>query len=273
MFERYTEKARRAVFFARYEASQYGSAYIETEHLLLGLLREDRFLFNEVMASINFASEIRREIEERITQRERISTSVEMPLSNDCKKVLNLAAEASERAGRQEVGTEHLLLGLLLVKTSMASQLLIARGLEAGALEEQIKTVPAPKRQSKSTSGGLPTLKSFLAGLKWLDSEVLSSFFSKDAEFIDGSGKSWDRAGIVKDFEALFAPYAKKNASYIVEAVLTETGELLVANILWKNAVLASEQRIWLHRMSFVLLRKVDDWEILLAQVTPVQVP
>ena len=38
MFERYTEKARRVIFFARYEASQFGSPYIETEHLLLGLL-------------------------------------------------------------------------------------------------------------------------------------------------------------------------------------------------------------------------------------------
>ena len=44
MFERYTEKARRVIFFARYEASQFGSPYIETEHLLLGLLREDKAL-------------------------------------------------------------------------------------------------------------------------------------------------------------------------------------------------------------------------------------
>ncbi len=42
MFERYTEKARRTIFFARYEASLFGSPYIETEHLLLGLLREDK---------------------------------------------------------------------------------------------------------------------------------------------------------------------------------------------------------------------------------------
>ena len=42
MFERYTERARRTIFFARYEAAQIGSAYIETEHILLGLLREDR---------------------------------------------------------------------------------------------------------------------------------------------------------------------------------------------------------------------------------------
>ena len=45
MFERYTEKARRTVFFARYEASQFGSPVIDTEHLLLGLLREDKTVY------------------------------------------------------------------------------------------------------------------------------------------------------------------------------------------------------------------------------------
>ena len=45
MFERYTEKARRAIFFARHEATQFGSPYIESEHLLLGLLRETKSLY------------------------------------------------------------------------------------------------------------------------------------------------------------------------------------------------------------------------------------
>src|SRR6185295_7298841 len=49
MFERYTEKARRVIFFARYEASQFGSPYIETEHLLLGLLREDKCFAAEIL--------------------------------------------------------------------------------------------------------------------------------------------------------------------------------------------------------------------------------
>jgi len=49
VFERYTEKARRVIFFARYEASQYGSPYIETEHLLLGLMREDKALANRFL--------------------------------------------------------------------------------------------------------------------------------------------------------------------------------------------------------------------------------
>ena len=59
MFERYTEKARRVIFFARYEASQFGSPYIETEHLLLGLLREDKALANraEGRLSVNLQAD------------------------------------------------------------------------------------------------------------------------------------------------------------------------------------------------------------------------
>ena len=79
VFERYTEKARRVIFFARYEASQYGSPYIETEHLLLGLMREDKALANRFLRQHGSIESIRKEIEARITIRERISTSVEVP--------------------------------------------------------------------------------------------------------------------------------------------------------------------------------------------------
>ena len=65
MFERYTEKARRVIFFARYEASQYGSPYIETEHLLLGLMREDKALANRFLRSHGSIESIRKEIEAR----------------------------------------------------------------------------------------------------------------------------------------------------------------------------------------------------------------
>jgi len=113
VFERYTEKARRVIFFARYEASQYGSPYIETEHLLLGLLREDKALANRFLRTHGSIESIRKEIEARITVRERISTSVEVPLSQECKRILNFAAEEAERLGHKHVGTEHLLLGVL----------------------------------------------------------------------------------------------------------------------------------------------------------------
>ena len=63
MFERYTEKARRVIFFARYEASQFGCSYVETEHLLLGLLREDKALANRFLQSHASAESIRKLIE------------------------------------------------------------------------------------------------------------------------------------------------------------------------------------------------------------------
>jgi ATP-dependent Clp protease ATP-binding subunit ClpC len=68
MFERYTEKARRVIFFARYEASQDGSPYIETEHLLLGLLREDHMLAKWFPAESDISAGIRTEIEGHITR-------------------------------------------------------------------------------------------------------------------------------------------------------------------------------------------------------------
>ena len=82
MFERYTERARRVLFFARYEASQLGSMSIETEHLLLGLIREGKGLTSRIFARSHLSLEnIRKEIEGRTVFREKVSTSVEMPLS------------------------------------------------------------------------------------------------------------------------------------------------------------------------------------------------
>jgi hypothetical protein len=274
MFERYTEKARRVIFFARYEASHYGSPYIETEHLLLGLLREDRALAKWFPGESSIEAGIRTEIEGQITQRERISTSVEVPLTEESRKALNLAGEEADRVGHRHVGTEHLLVALFRVEGSLAARLLRKRGLKPEAIREQLAKTPTSvsvRASTKPSGDAIATLDGFLAGLKWLSSEELIAFFAKNAEFIDASGKRWNREEIWRGFETLFAPYAKKNATYVIEAALAETRELFVATVLWKNALLASEQRAWMHRMSVVFLIGADDWEILLAQVTPVQ--
>jgi ATP-dependent Clp protease ATP-binding subunit ClpA len=141
MFERYTEKARRVVFFARYEASQFGSPYIETEHLLLGLLREDKALANRFLQSYASVESIRRKIEEHTTVREQVSTSVDLPLSNECKRILAYAAEEAERLGHKYIGTEHLLLGLLREEKCVAAELLSERGLRLSAVREEVARV------------------------------------------------------------------------------------------------------------------------------------
>src|SRR5271156_89443 len=139
MFEKYTEKARRVIFFARYEASQFGQPHIETEHLLLGLLREDKALTNRFLRS-NYSSveAIRRQIEGHTTIRESISTSVDLPISNECKRVLAYAAEEAERLGHKYVGTEHLLLGLLREEKCFASEILQERGLRLSTIREEL---------------------------------------------------------------------------------------------------------------------------------------
>lgn len=273
MFERYTEKARRVIFFARFEASNYGSPYIETEHLLLGLLREDRALAKWFPGEPNAGPRIRAEIEKRIVRGERFGTEVEVPLSDEGKMVLNLAGDTAEKLGHRWIDTEHLLIGILRVEASLAAQILSARGVKPGPIQEQLaKASGPPKDQSQAITNARMTLESFLSGLKSLKSKELISFFAKNAAFIDASGTRWNRQEIEPGFETLFAPYAKKNANYVVEATLIETSELFVANILWKNSLLASEQRSWMHRMSVVLLPERNDWAILLAQVTPVQI-
>jgi ATP-dependent Clp protease ATP-binding subunit ClpC len=145
MFERYTEKARRVIFFARYEASQYGSQLIESEHMLLGLLREDKALASRFLKSHGSIESIRKEIESRITIRERISTSVDVPLSQECKRILSYAAEEAERMNHKHVGTEHLLLGILREEKCFGAELLLERGLRPSAVREELSRSSAEK--------------------------------------------------------------------------------------------------------------------------------
>src|ERR1700712_1164790 len=153
MFERYTEKARRVIFFARYEASQFGSPYIETEHLLLGLLREDKALTNRFLRSHQSVESIRKQIEGHTTIREKVSTSVDLPLSNECKRVLAYAAEEAERLSHKHIGTEHLLLGLLREEKCFAAEILTERGLRLPAIREELQRTTQEKAPSSSGSG------------------------------------------------------------------------------------------------------------------------
>jgi len=156
MFERYTEKARRVIFFARYEASQFGSPFIETEHLLLGLLREDKALTNRFLRSHASVESIRKQIEGHTTVREKVSTSVDLPLSNECKRVLAYAAEEAERLSHKHIGTEHLLLGLLREEKCFAAEILHERGLRLATIREELARTTqekaSPQRASRESS-------------------------------------------------------------------------------------------------------------------------
>ena len=130
MFERYTEKARRAIFFARYEASQLGSPVITTEHLLLGVLRESRNLQGYLRVDMDdLWGRLRTPV-----VGEKIPTSVDLPLDDFSKRTLGHASQEADSWGHRHIGPEHMLLGIMLVEKGGAAQVLRAMG-AAGADE------------------------------------------------------------------------------------------------------------------------------------------
>ncbi len=139
MFERYTERARRVIFFARYEASQLGSNSIETEHLLLGLIREGKGLTSRLFSKSHLSMEsIRKDIEGRALFRDKVPTSVDIPLSPESKRVLGYAAEEAERMLHNYIGTEHILLGVMREEKSVAAGILGEKGMRLTAVREDI---------------------------------------------------------------------------------------------------------------------------------------
>ena len=137
MFERYTERARRVLFFARYEASQLGSISIETEHLLLGLIREGKGMTSRIFSRSHLSLDvIRKDIEGRTNSRKKVSTSVEIPFSTETKRVLHFAAEEADRLLHDYVGTEHLLLGILREERCVAGSILVEKGMRLNTVRE-----------------------------------------------------------------------------------------------------------------------------------------
>ena len=127
------------MFFARYEASQLGSISIETEHLLLGLIREGKGLTSRIFARSHLSLEnIRKEIEGRTVFREKVSTSVEIPFSTETKRVLQFSAEEADRLLHNYIGTEHLLLGILREERSVAATILSEKGMRLNTVREDI---------------------------------------------------------------------------------------------------------------------------------------
>src|ERR1700744_2272373 len=134
MFERYTEKARRGIFFARYDANKFVLSHASVES-------------------------IRKQIEGHTTIREKVSTSVDLPLSNECKRVLAYAAEEAERLSHKHIGTEH----LLREEKCLAAEILTERGLRLPAIREELQRTTQEKAPTQQTSKGQRGEQSMLA--------------------------------------------------------------------------------------------------------------
>jgi ATP-dependent Clp protease ATP-binding subunit ClpA len=129
MFERFTERARLAVVFAQVEARALGHGSIGTEHLLLGLLREDEGLGARVLASLGVSVEAARDEVVAGAGRGEEVPSGQMPFTPRAKHALEGALRQALSLGRHSIGTEHILLGLAVDEESAAARVLASLGL------------------------------------------------------------------------------------------------------------------------------------------------
>jgi ATP-dependent Clp protease ATP-binding subunit ClpC len=180
MFETLTEKARRVIFFARHEASELHAQTIEPQHILLGLMREDRALITQFCkVSPPRLHELRERIREATTPDKKRPAVVDMNLSEQSKQVLKHSAEESRRLNKEHIGTEHLLLGLLRAAQSVPSQILTEHGIQLEVVRETFRC----EAQSMAEFGKVRNIEELrrLAG----DARVLGKAILRTADRID----------------------------------------------------------------------------------------
>jgi Clp amino terminal domain, pathogenicity island component len=278
MFERYTEGARRTIFFARYEASQYGSRKIETEHLLLGILREDNRLGRTLFSEPNAGESIRKDVDAQTTRGERISTSVEMPLSEDSKRVLHFAADSAERLGHRHVDNVHLVLGILREEGCLAARILEAHGAKGNEIRKKLEsTVPGAasnttvvplKASAASRQANLrPTLCRFLDAWDTADAGKILEHFEDDGQFWDTRGKLWSGPELQKGIEAHLTAARTELAKGTVEQVLPIALDIAVVTLRWTSGKTDFVQ------MVAVLHENGKSWRIVSVHLALVETP
>ena len=276
MFEQYTEGARRTICFARYEAGQYGSRYIETEHLLIGLLREDKRLARNVLQRPGAAESIRKEIDAQVVHRERISTSVEIPLSAESRYILRFASASAKKLGHQNVDNVHLLLGILRKEGSVAARILrsycvgsdtIEQIIENHADREPSNIAPAPGvPMSNSASIELQlTIEKLLEAWRIRDAEKVSEFFADDGQFWNAQGELSTGSGVKAAIGAYFAASESEVWSTEVKDVLRLTGGVAAVTLSWSDASALEGRATKRFHVTIAMREDAEGWYVVSA--------
>jgi ATP-dependent Clp protease ATP-binding subunit ClpC len=138
MFERFTERARQVVVLAQDEARGFKHNYIGTEHLLLGLLREQEGLAARALESLGVTVEkVRAQVARIVGEGDDVATG-ELPLTPRSKKVLELSLREAISLDHEYIGTEHILLGLVREGEGVAMHILSDFGADADVIRDQV---------------------------------------------------------------------------------------------------------------------------------------
>ena len=159
LFERFTERARQVVVLAQDEARALKHNYIGTEHILLGLLREEEGLAARVLESLDITvEEVRAQVARIVGQGDEVTTG-QIPFTPRAKKVLELALREALSLGHNYIGTEHILLGLVRENEGVAARILLDFDADAEKIRNEIiRMLSGPGR--RQGGGGAPGEKS-----------------------------------------------------------------------------------------------------------------
>ena len=170
MFERFTERARQVVVLAQDEARRLKHNYIGTEHLLLGLLREEEGLAARVLESLDISTdEVRAQVARIVGQGDEAAAG-QVPLTPRAKKVLELSLKEAMSLNHNYIGTEHVLLGLVRENEGVAARILLEFDVDADKVRNEVLRLlggsPTPvttKRAGLAPPVLLPTAAAALA--------------------------------------------------------------------------------------------------------------
>jgi len=273
VFERLTEQARRSIFFARYEATHYASGFIETEHLLLGILREDKPLSATLGRRGASVEEIRRKLEERIAApgRKRPEDTVEVHLSAECHRILKNAALEADRFRDPNIGTSHLLLALLGEQESAAAVILRDAGVKPAQLRQELERGASAQRERPVQAALEEFFQSWVAG----EFKSFPSFFEDDAILIDERGTQYHGSAAIAEYcsrvrssglDMNTLEVTPSEAHFLHEKVA-------VVPVDWAFAVAGASQAPRLVRSMLVMREHDGQWWIAAAQLTDVHPP
>ncbi len=185
MWQRFSENARKVVFYAQEEAQRFGEGYVSTEHLLLGLLREAEGVGCRVITNLGVSlAKVQKEVEKQLPRGD-ARPAKDMSLTPRGKRVIDLAYDEARNLNNNYIGTEHLLLGLIREEDGLAARVLGKLGVELDRARREVMRI-----QDKETPG------------------IAQQRLSQD----------WVRPIVMEGFEVRLEPLALKHAADLAEA-------------------------------------------------------
>src|SRR5262245_11580232 len=171
MWQRFTERARRVVFFAQEEAARLGENYVGTEHLLLGLVRESDSVAARILDQLGVPlGKVRAEIARQVTPGKG-SLGQDMQLTPRAKRVIDLAYEEARQLNNNYIGTEHILLGLVREGDGLAGRVLIKLGADLERTRREVYAMqeadpkPSPGAEETAPQNPMDTFRDRLSHL------------------------------------------------------------------------------------------------------------